>query len=778
MSVLTSVSSVSYTLSSAAQALAVPFYFLDNAHVVVTNLDTDATLVLGTDYTITGAPVSPVVTTIPTVGNGIVIGTDILIQRIVPATQLVSYVENDRFPAKVHERALDKLTMIAQQQADEIAHTLRIPSTETPLSELAVVDRAGRLIGFDSVGAPTFYEPSTEVLPNSTPIQFSTSALAKAQSYADIAHGKQVSISTNATENDGGGGLFAVDKLDTTTADNVGTVKVAADGTRLKRIYSGPIHLRWFAAGAGSDETAAIQAAATLAAGGTLYVQAASSFYSVSSAITLNDNTLVHGDGAASVIQISNGGISAFQATSKTGITVRDLHIKSVNAGVTSEVAGVKLTTCTKCVVENCIFTGMSWSGVFLNGTSNSFVLNNIFNTILGTLADSNDVAVYRNSNANLIQGNGCYGAGYHGILMQNPDVGVFDVCVDNIINENSIAGQSAYGIVAYTSTQPYNTRTIISNNTIRTIYGSQLTGASGSGIYVAQFGGTTISGNNVSDCCKSTTNFGTLAPACIGVASVSGSWPIILQGNTLYSTRGPCIACISNEAKLVINGNSLYLSNSTASTNSKSIYLVNTSYARISSNAIEHISTEYYAIECVALNAYTCAGLSFSDNTVIASKYGAIFAVDGSGSYTDLNLSGNYFKNTTDTGIRINVCTGARLSDNFFSADVMALSMNNVTKARMTGNRLVSSSGSAAAEFNNTMTEGVADASNLFDLRIGNFGTGFIIQQYGSAIPSGSDTRAIGDQVIQSVPVAGNPKGWRCTVAGSPGTWVSEGNL
>jgi hypothetical protein len=34
------------------------------------------------------------------------------------------------------------------------------------------------------------------------------------------------------------------------------------------------------------------------------------------------------------------------------------------------------------------------------------------------------------------------------------------------------------------------------------------------------------------------------------------------------------------------------------------------------------------------------------------------------------------------------------------------------------------------------------------------------------------------GDKVINSTPAVGQPKGWICTVAGTPGTWVSEGNL
>jgi len=34
------------------------------------------------------------------------------------------------------------------------------------------------------------------------------------------------------------------------------------------------------------------------------------------------------------------------------------------------------------------------------------------------------------------------------------------------------------------------------------------------------------------------------------------------------------------------------------------------------------------------------------------------------------------------------------------------------------------------------------------------------------------------GDRFAQQVSVVGQPKGWSCTVAGTPGTWVSEGNL
>lgn len=47
----------------------------------------------------------------------------------------------------------------------------------------------------------------------------------------------------------------------------------------------------------------------------------------------------------------------------------------------------------------------------------------------------------------------------------------------------------------------------------------------------------------------------------------------------------------------------------------------------------------------------------------------------------------------------------------------------------------------------------------------------------YASTAPT-TGTWARGDRIYNRIPVVGNPKSWVCTVAGTPGTWVSEGNL
>lgn len=47
----------------------------------------------------------------------------------------------------------------------------------------------------------------------------------------------------------------------------------------------------------------------------------------------------------------------------------------------------------------------------------------------------------------------------------------------------------------------------------------------------------------------------------------------------------------------------------------------------------------------------------------------------------------------------------------------------------------------------------------------------------YGTAAPL-TLAYLLGDRVLNINPVVGQPKSWVCTVAGTPGTWVSEGNL
>lgn len=102
--------------NSTTVAYPIPFYFFHDEDLLVTSIDSlgsEQSLQLNTEYIVTGA------------GNqnggslkttfAMPLNWKLRIERIVEPTQLTSYQEGDSFPAKSHEQALDKLTMLVQQ---------------------------------------------------------------------------------------------------------------------------------------------------------------------------------------------------------------------------------------------------------------------------------------------------------------------------------------------------------------------------------------------------------------------------------------------------------------------------------------------------------------------------------------------------------------------------------------------------------------------------------------------------------------------------------------
>jgi hypothetical protein len=59
----------------------------------------------------------------------------------------------------------------------------------------------------------------------------------------------------------------------------------------------------------------------------------------------------------------------------------------------------------------------------------------------------------------------------------------------------------------------------------------------------------------------------------------------------------------------------------------------------------------------------------------------------------------------------------------------------------------------------------------------IDNNAAGCIVEQWGTAAPT-LLTHQVGDTVWNSAPAVGQPIGWKCTTAGSPGTWTAMANL
>jgi hypothetical protein len=162
MTVPSEQSSVSYTGNGSTTVFAIPYYFLENTHLkVIKRTDStgaEVTLTLNVDYTLTGAGVQAGGTLTATVAPAT--GTTLVISRNVPATQETDYPANDPFPSASHERALDKLTMLAQQGSANISKALRVPDTDPEPARLPPsVSRANLLLGFGSSGNPIAVAP-------------------------------------------------------------------------------------------------------------------------------------------------------------------------------------------------------------------------------------------------------------------------------------------------------------------------------------------------------------------------------------------------------------------------------------------------------------------------------------------------------------------------------------------------------------------------------------------------------------------------------------------
>lgn len=103
-------------------AFAVNFYFLENSDLKV--FVNGVLQTITTNYTVTGAgnPAGGTVTFVTAPANGV----QVVIFRDPAVTQGLDYIDNDPFPAESHERGLDKLTMIAQRVKDLVSRALRL----------------------------------------------------------------------------------------------------------------------------------------------------------------------------------------------------------------------------------------------------------------------------------------------------------------------------------------------------------------------------------------------------------------------------------------------------------------------------------------------------------------------------------------------------------------------------------------------------------------------------------------------------------------------------
>ena len=159
MTISTTTSEIAYDGNGITTVFPIPFRFLTNADIVVVGVSSagiSTTKVFTTDYTLTGAGAEAGGTVTMLVAPAS--DTRLIIYRDTAIVQETDYISGDPFPAETHERALDRLTMIAQEIIPRSTRSIRVPvgdSVSLNPTLPAAMDRLGRLIAFNSTTGAT-----------------------------------------------------------------------------------------------------------------------------------------------------------------------------------------------------------------------------------------------------------------------------------------------------------------------------------------------------------------------------------------------------------------------------------------------------------------------------------------------------------------------------------------------------------------------------------------------------------------------------------------------
>lgn len=157
---------ITYTEDGATASRAISFPFIDAEDLVVTRLSADGetseVLTLNEDYTVTGGSFATGTLTLDAESLG-EDGSELTLARATAQEQLGDY--GDNWPVETIEQALDRLTMIAQEQAYAIAAAGRaviFPAGEAGQELPAVGDRATFYLKFDEDGNLAVADPAEE----------------------------------------------------------------------------------------------------------------------------------------------------------------------------------------------------------------------------------------------------------------------------------------------------------------------------------------------------------------------------------------------------------------------------------------------------------------------------------------------------------------------------------------------------------------------------------------------------------------------------------------
>lgn len=380
------------------------------------------------------------------------------------------------------------------------------------------------------------------------------------------------------------------------------TAEIAASVTPTNYAYEPGDVRRYGAVGDGvTDDATAIQAALTVAQD--VYIPETSSYYAVSSVLTLSTvGQRVYGDGIRSRIVQSgtNANANVFKADTLNGVRFEGLNLTpGTTLASTFQGFGIYCDDCDFVHIERCTVTAARRGGFGFLDCNNCTVVNNVIrdsivNPATDTQSDTGfDIYLGGACSYNTVRGNQCIGGSGVGVGVQTLTSG--DDSNHNVIDGNVIKDQDAYGIMLYILNAADNCdRNVISNNQIDTVTGDitqdDLSDIYGAGIFVQTAEHTVITGNVI----RNTNSSGGTPPTTGLPAAIALNGTIanaVITGN-LIETSGYYGIAFSTASAITHGGRGFVIEGNTVrDTANAGIYLNNCVRAIVKGNNLDGVS-------------------------------------------------------------------------------------------------------------------------------------------------------------------------------------------
>lgn len=569
-----------------------------------------------------------------------------------------------------------------------------------------------------------------------------------------------------------------------------------------------------------SVNTTAITAALTYA--GTkkcgVYVPGEATAYQVNDEFTVPDGVTVFGDGWGSFIQQTTLNKDVFIAGNCN--TFHNLRLKIADGNDADFVNCIYAVNVNNLTVESCFLESgdLGGCGIHIRNVQNSQIRGNRiyggkWTGGAGAAASASDILLYSSgtSERHIIEGNHCLSNNSQGMFVSALGFDGDIILANNIcvtLNPTTCTetgtwalaangGSRRHGLlVSYVDAQPGRPRIIVDGNICRNtlwtgIYKQglsdneviisnnlcDLNGYAGSGnslsggIYVESPGRASVIGNTI-------TNFQNTNSATGGITltqATNENIPSFVSNNKIVNSSGSGIALGTFTRLVTITdnlitssaGTDIYAANASGNTavgghtiSGNTIY--RTSGDDVFSIYYNHQSSTRYSL----IQNNTIQGFDNTNNNVDNT---AIRLVTSS---KLIQVVGNQLKNFYYGMTCAAYYSGGRLVDHVFAQNI-------IVDCAVGFDVSATDADSTLPLVDNVFVNTPTFVSSTLGFAVGRvvqrLGANFVWQTTASPAVG---AWAVGDRSANSTPASGQPKGWLCTVTGTPGTWVSEGNL